>query len=106
MARARLKKGQQRKFLNRVAKYFDFDWSRIARISNICDRSLRDWRCEKYNMNYKALLRLHKISNIPAPKIIEILPEYWSTKKASSLGGLMRNKLYGNPGTPKGLYWH
>lgn len=67
MSRAKLQKGQQRIFLNRIAKYFNFDWSKIAKISNICERSLRDWRREKYNMSYKALLKLHNISNITIP---------------------------------------
>ena len=30
------------------------------------------------------------------------MPEYWSTKKASRLGAIRRNELYGNPGTPEG----
>jgi len=102
MSRVKIQKGQQRIFLNRIAKYFNFDWSKIAKISHICDRTLRDWRRERYNMSYKALLRLYKVSNISIPKIVKILPEYWSTKKASGLGAIRRNELYGNPGTLEG----
>lgn len=102
MSRVKFCKGQQRDFLNRIAKYFNFDWSKVAKISNICERSLRDWRRGKYNMNYEALLKLHRISMIAIPKIIEVLPDYWSTKKASRLGAIKRNELYGNPGTPEG----
>ena len=42
-------------------------------------------------MAYEALLKLQKISKIPSPKNIKILPEYWSTKKASRLGAKRRN---------------
>jgi hypothetical protein len=102
MSRVKLEKGQQSKFLNRIAKYFDFDWSKIAKISNICERTLRDWRREKYNMKYEALLKLHNIANVSIPKVIKILPEYWSAKKFARLGALRRNELYGSPGTPEG----
>ncbi len=102
MSRVKLKRGQQKKFLNRIAKYFNFDWQKIAKISNVCERSLRDWRREKYNISYEALLKLHNVSHIPAPPIIKVLPEYWSAKKASRLGAIRRNELYGNPGTPEG----
>lgn len=102
MSRVKLQRGQQRIFLNHIAKYFNFDWSKIAKISHVCDRTLRDWRREKFNMNYEALLKLHKVSKISIPKIIEIFPEHWSVKKASRLGAIRRNELYGNPGTPEG----
>lgn len=102
MSRAKLKNGQQRQFLNRIAKYFYFNWAKIAKVSSVCNRTLRDWRREKYKMNYEALLRLHRISKIPIPKDIKILPEHWSIKKASRLGAIIHNKLYGNPGTLEG----
>jgi len=102
MSRVKLQRDQQKRFLNRIAKYFDFDWSKIAKISNISDRALRDWRREKYNMSYDALLKLHKISSISVPRIVEILPEYWSAKKFARKGGLRRYQIYGNFATPEG----
>ena len=36
------------------------------------------------------------------PKDIKIVPPYWSTKKASKLGGRWHAELYGSPGTPEG----
>jgi len=102
MSRAKLQKGKQRVFLNKAARYFDFDWSKIAKVSNISERTLNDWRREKYNMSYKALLALSRYSNVSVPKVLKILPEYWSTKKACRLGAIRRNELHGNPGTPEG----
>ena len=102
MSRTILRKNQQSKFLNRVGQYFDFDWPRIARISDICERSLRDWRKERNRINHEALLKLHKISKIPVPKILKILPEHWSAKKFARLGGLSHYQIYGDFGTPEG----
>ncbi len=102
MARVKFKGGRQREFLDCIGNYFCYDWSKIAKICNICDRTLRDWRREKYNMSYEALLKLHKISNIFIPKMVEILPEYWSAKKFAYKGALRRYQIYGNPGTPEG----
>jgi len=95
-------KGRQGEFLNRVREVTNFKWDVIGRLSNVHQRSLRDWRREKYNMNYEALLNLHKVSKVPIPKGIKVLPEYWSVNKASKIGAVMRYGLYGNPGTPKG----
>ena len=100
--RVKLLKGRQREFINNVAKRADLSWDEISKLSSICKRTLFDWRREKYHMTYEVLLKLQKISRIPVPKNIKILPEYWGTKKAARLGAMRRYELYGNPGTPKG----
>lgn len=100
--RIKLLKGEQRRFLNNVAKKTGFSWDTILRLSSVCKRTFFDWRREKYQMAYEALFKLQKISGISAPRNIKILPEYWSTKKASRLGAIRRNELYGNPGTQEG----
>lgn len=100
--RIKLLKGEQRRFLNNVAKKTGFSWDTISRLSSVCKRTFFDWRREKHQMAYEALLKLQKISEIPSPKNIKILPEYWSTKKAARLGAMRRYELYGNPGTPEG----
>jgi len=102
MSRMVLRKNQQSKFLNRVGQYFDFDWAQIAKISNVCERSLRDWRRERNRISHAALLKLHKISNVPMPKVLKVLPEHWSVEKAGHIGALRHNELYGNPGTMEG----
>jgi len=65
----------------------------------VCDRTLRDWRREKYNINYGSLKRICKKLNTAIPKDTEILPEYWSAGKAAKLGGRRYAELYGSPGT-------
>lgn len=100
--RVKLFKGQQKEFLDSVSRKTGLSWNEISRLSGVCRRTFLDWRREKYHMTYKALLKLQEISRILLPKGIEILPEYWSTKKAARLGARRRNELYGNPGTPEG----
>jgi len=100
--RIKLLKGEQGKFLNNVAKETDFSWDTISRLSSVCKRTFFDWRREKHQMAYEALLKLQKISKVPLPKNIKILPEYWSIKKAARLGAMRRYELYGNPGTRDG----
>lgn len=102
MSRIVLEKERQREFLNKVHDKSGLGWDSIAEICHVCGRTVRDWRREKYNMNYETLLKLHEQFQITTPKIIKILPEFWSTKKAAKLGAIRRNKLYGNPGTPEG----
>ena len=102
MSRIRLPKGQQGKLLDCIGEHYYFDWSKVAKVSSVCERTLRDWRSEKYNMSYEALLRLQKIADIPIPKKKEILPEYWSARKYARKGALRRYQIYGNLGTPEG----
>lgn len=100
--RVKLFKGQQKEFLDNVAKKTRLSPNEISRLSGVCRRTYFDWRREKHQMTHETLLKLQKISRIPLPKNIKILPEYWSTKKAARLGAIRRYELYGNPGTPEG----
>lgn len=102
MSRIKLSKGRQSKLLDQIGKKFCFDWSKVAAVSNVCERTLRDWRSEKYNMSYEALLRLQKLAEIPIPRKKNILPEYWSAKDFARQGALRRYQICGNLGTPEG----
>ena len=102
MSRIVLDKGKQRDFLNRVHEEGTLDWPRVAGICNICERTLRDWRREKLYMKYEAARALSKETSIHFCQPKKILPDYWSTKKAASIGARRRYKKYGNPGTSEG----
>ncbi len=102
MSRVKLRKGRQSIFLSRVGEYFGFDWDKIAKISRISERTLRDWRREKYNMSYESMLKLHNSSKISTPNGANILPEFWSAKKYARQGGFKRYELYGNFGNIEG----
>ncbi|MDP3042055.1 MAG: LAGLIDADG family homing endonuclease [Candidatus Omnitrophota bacterium] len=100
--RVKFPKGKQRLFIASVHKKLKFGWDKIANIFNINRRTLSDWCRERSTMNYKVLLDLHINYNISIPKEIKILPQFWYVNRAAKLGALMRNKLYGNFGTPEG----
>ncbi|MDP2928580.1 MAG: LAGLIDADG family homing endonuclease [Candidatus Omnitrophota bacterium] len=102
MSRLLLEKNTQKTFLEEIHTKRNISWSRIARFCNICERTLRDWRNEKFIISYKAALNLSKIAKIPIPQKHTVLPEYWSTKKAAKKGALRRYEKYGNPGTADG----
>jgi hypothetical protein len=55
--RVKLLKGEQKEFLNNVAKKTDLSWDKISRLNGVCRRTLFDWHREKYQMNYGALLK-------------------------------------------------
>jgi intein/homing endonuclease len=94
--------GKQRLFIANVNKKLNVDRDKLSGIFNINRRTLSDWCREKSTMSYKVLLDLYANYNISIPKEIKILSQFWYVDKAAKLGALVRNKLYGNPGTPEG----
>lgn len=102
MSRIVLCKGKQRNFLNRVHKESILDWSEIAAICGVCERTVRDWRREKFYMKHESAQALFRKTSIRFCKPKEILPDYWSAKRIASIGGKRRCEIYGNPGTREG----
>lgn len=102
MSRVKMQKGRQGEFLNRVGRISGFDWKRVANICGVCERTVRDWRREKYQMSYESLVKLHEILNVPLPRNIKALSDYWYTQRAGRIGAIRRYEIYGNPGTPEG----
>ena len=102
MARIVLAHGEQRKFLETVQVKTGWNWHRIAKECGICERTIRDWRREKYKMSLEAAEKLALSAKILVPDVVEILPEFWSCSKAGQISGEANMKKYGNPGTPEG----
>jgi hypothetical protein len=102
MSRLALPAGQQKKFLDEVRKKSGLNWHSIALACAVSDRTIRDWHREKFYMNYEAALQLSKMASVSFSPGKKILPDYWSTKKASFLGAQKRYEIYGNPGTLEG----
>lgn len=102
MSRIVFYKGEQRKFLDKVHREKKLNWSGIADICGISQRTLRDWRKEKFYMKYETAQMLAKETSVSLYPPKKILPDYWSTKKASPIGAKIRYKIYGNPGTAEG----
>ncbi len=102
MSRIVFYKGQQREFLDKIRREKELDWSGMADICDITQRTLSDWRKEKFYMKYETAQMLAEETSIPLPPPKKILPDYWSTKKASPVGAKIRYEIYGNPGTAEG----
>lgn len=102
MARVKFIRAKQSNFLEDVIKRAGLNLEQAAKLCNVCNRTFRDWKRGKYQISYSALSKLCEVSQLPIPKDIEILPEFWSIKKAGYLGGVRCVELHGNPGTLEG----
>jgi len=100
--RVKFPEGKQKLFIANVSQRLNLGRDKLAKIFNINKRTLSNWCSERSTMNYKALLDLHINCNILIPEEIKILPQFWYVNRAAKLRALMRNKLYGNPGTSEG----
>ena len=102
MARVKFPAGKQHSFLDSVGLYFKNDLTEVSRFLGINERTLRDWRRERYTMDHASLKNLLSLTKIPMPRSIEILEDYWSAKKYCRIGALKRFQMYGALGTPEG----
>ena len=74
----------------------------MANICKVSERTIRDWRREKYYMTYEAARSLSSKSSVPIAEPRKILENHWILKNISSIGAKRKYELYGNPGTPEG----
>ena len=90
------KKGEQKKFLDKILA--EMSVSEAAKTCDLSERTIRDWRREKFLPNENALHKLCKKSKIYFPKNIEFKNDYWYVSHSSSLGGRATYKKYGRIG--------
>ena len=102
MPRVVFAKGEQSEYLTAVKQAMQSRVENLALDCGVHPRTIRDWQREKYFISQEAVTSLQKISGIPCPRILEILPDYWSTRKAGQEGAKRRFERYGNPGTTDG----
>lgn len=100
MYRIRFNKGELRTFIQSAENTLGLSLKEIAKKLDISERTLRDWKREKFNPNGTILIKLSKITHIPLPKY-KALDAFWYTKKAAKLGGKKRFELYGQLGNSK-----
>ena len=101
MGRLLFSKGEQSKFLISIIKNRKVTVRGLAVLCGVSERTIRDWRREKFTLSENAFLKIQKkfhIRNISATE----LSDYWYVKKGAKLGGLKRLILYGPPGTKEG----
>lgn len=101
MSRVKFLENKQSSFLEKIMRTNNLDLGNLAEICNVDKRTLFDWRRDRYQMSYASFQLLRRKLKTPDPKI-EVLPDGWNNNNAARLGGIRRNELYGNPGTPEG----
>lgn len=91
----------QQEFLSALGRQSGLTLSQLARICDAHPRTLSDWARGKTKMTLFALQRLCEKLQLDIPGVT-LVEEYAHTSNAGRLGGIARNKKYGNPGTAEG----
>jgi hypothetical protein len=86
-------KGKQRAFINEVEKILSI--THIARICTCSERTVRDWRREKFHMPISCVVTLKKRAHIAVPKDYKVVPPYSHVRDAGKKGALVTIKKYG-----------
>lgn len=85
--------GKQRAFLKQIEKLLSV--SNMARISHCSERTIREWRREKFSMPLVAVQSLSVQANVPIPRCIKIQNAYANNAKAGKMGIVAVIKKYG-----------
>lgn len=91
--RAVFSRGKQRAFLEQVNERITI--VEMARISHRSERTIRDWRREKFSMPLAAVKTLSTRTNVPFPKGIKVEDAYAHNVRASKMGIAAVIKKYG-----------
>lgn len=94
MYRLDFNKGALRLFIQSTENKLDLSLKEIAKRLKISDRTLRDWKREKFKPNSEVIKKLSKLASIPIPKY-KILNKFWYVRKGAKLGGKRSYELYG-----------
>ena len=89
-------KRAQRKFINTILSRVSV--KETAKLCNLSERTIRDWRREKFLMDLKALKILCKKTGLKFPSDIKLRDKYWYVTKGASRGGVAALKKYGRVG--------
>jgi len=91
--RAFLPRGQQKKFIEKILSRIPI--KEAAKLCNLSERTIRDWRREILTMDYNAIQKLCKKTNTLLPKNLKTKKRYWYVYNGGSAGGLAVWKKYG-----------
>lgn len=86
-------KGKQAELLERVLGIISIE--KAAKLCSLSERTIRDWRREKYTVNRHALELLCWATKTPLLSDIQTKPRYWYVKKGAKLGWKAVIKKYG-----------
>jgi len=88
--------GKQNKFINKILSKISVE--KAAEICKLSERTIRDWRREKFLMDHEALKILARKVNLRVPSNTKLRDKYWYIFKGSSAGGKAVFKKYGRVG--------
>ena len=89
-------KGAQNKFINKILSRISV--KEAAKLCNLSERIIRDWRREKFLVDADALRKLCRKIKTPFPSNIKLRDNYWYIVHSSSAGGKAVLKKYGRIG--------
>jgi len=93
--RAVFPKGAQKNFLIAAQKSSGMAWQSMAKELHVSERTLADWKKEKYSLPLEALGQISRLSGVKKPINIDIKEPYWYVKKAGEVGGKRVFEKYG-----------
>lgn len=89
--------GKQKSFIDKILSKISI--KEAAAFCGLSERTIRDWRREKFLMDYKVLKILCNKSHFSLPRNIKLKDSYWYVKKGASKGGKAVWKKYGRIGS-------
>lgn len=92
--RVRFPKGKQKEFLDNAIER-DGGVIGVATILDVSERTIRDWRREKFLILYRSLMRASRAYGIPFPKDVQREKRFWYATKGARRGGLASYKKQG-----------
>ena len=81
-----------------MKKALNLSYIELAQLLKISDRTLTDWKREKFSISLKAVKILSRKTKRKIPKNIEIKDPFWYVNKGAKVGGLVVYKKYGRIG--------
>ena len=93
--RVLFKPKEQKKFLNQSKKITGLSWVELAQLLKISNRTLTDWKKEKFSMSLKAVKLLSKRARLRFPENVEVKNPFWYVYKGAKIGGFAVYKKYG-----------
>jgi hypothetical protein len=82
-----LPKGEQKKFIEKILS--EISVAEAAKACSFSERTVRDWRREKFLMNKEAMLKLCSKTSVEVPKNFKEKSNFWYAKKGAKIGGTM-----------------
>ena len=92
-------RGKQKKFINKLL--LKISVKEAAKICNLSERTIRDWRREKFLPDFNTLNKLCKKTSIKFPSKVKLKSDYWYVAKGASKGGKAVWRKYGRIGSPE-----